>query len=481
MVTILDTTLREGELQPGVYFTKESRIKIAEALAEVGTPRIEFPLVYPNRGGKIDDVREAVDRVQKNFSKMAVLQFRAYKSDVELAQSYDADGVALYMAPTSLHRQGKFKGMEQDKVIETFAETLELAKSMGFKYRRATLEDVSRFDLPQSENSEDTLDFLSSLLKTVKDCGATIVSIPDTSGILPQHRCLPFIETLSKLTDQPLACHFHNDYGNALANALQAVSNPQVEEIQVSIMGLGTRNGITDHYEFVSNFEDLLHRKSGQERGKMRWLYDSFTETTGIQLPWTHPLVPQCFVEKAGTHQSQVVQDPSGYMPRLKLLHDAQNLAKFEAGSLMSKHVVERLLDLADDAKSGPQEKTVTEITEAIASRSALKHPELSPWEVHDIIISKAGLNIPIDKIRHLIHGDDRVYILLKLRPQFPSDKLVEEVSDWSEVEHADEVYGDVDVILLTRRIDSNGVEVLDRIRNRFKDAITNSETLPVE
>ncbi|MCJ7771440.1 hypothetical protein MUP37_07710, partial [Candidatus Bathyarchaeota archaeon] len=62
MVTILDTTLREGELQPGVYFTKESRIKIAEALAEIGTPRIEFPLVYPNRGGKIDDVKAAVDR-----------------------------------------------------------------------------------------------------------------------------------------------------------------------------------------------------------------------------------------------------------------------------------------------------------------------------------------------------------------------------------------------------------------------------------
>lgn len=481
MVTILDTTLREGELQPGVYFTKESRIKIAEALAEIGTPRIEFPLVYPNRGGKIDDVKAAVDRVQKNFSKMAVLQFRAYKPDVELAQSYDADGVALYMAPTSLHRQGKFKGMEQDKVIESFAETLELARSMGFKYRRATLEDVSRFDLPQSENSEDTLDFLSRLLKTVKDCGATVVSIPDTSGILPQHRCLPFIKTVSKLTDQPLACHFHNDYGNALANALQSVTNPQVEEIQVSIMGLGARNGITDHYEFVSNFEDLLHKQSGQERGKMRWLYNSFTETTGIQLPWTHPLAPQCFVEKAGTHQSQVVQDPSGYMPKLKLLHDAQNLAKFEAGSLMSKHVVERLLDLAVDAVSEPQKKIVTEVTEEIAGRSALKHRELSPWEVHDIIVSKAGLNIPIDKIRRLIHGDDRVYVLLKLRPQFPSNQLVEEVSGWSEVEHADEVYGDVDVILLTRRIDSDGVEILDRLRNRFKDAITNSETLPVE
>ena len=60
MVTILDTTLREGELQPGVYFTQESRIRIAEALAQVGTPRIEFPIIYPNRGGRIEDVKAAV-------------------------------------------------------------------------------------------------------------------------------------------------------------------------------------------------------------------------------------------------------------------------------------------------------------------------------------------------------------------------------------------------------------------------------------
>ena len=124
MVTILDTTLREGELQPGVYFTKEDRLRIAEALAEVGTPRIEFPILYPNRGGRVEDVKAAVERVQENYSKTAVLQFRAYRPDLELAQSYEAKGVALYMAPTSLHRKGRFHGMEQEKVVDTFVETL---------------------------------------------------------------------------------------------------------------------------------------------------------------------------------------------------------------------------------------------------------------------------------------------------------------------------------------------------------------------
>ncbi|MEM3049063.1 MAG: hypothetical protein QXK72_07625, partial [Candidatus Bathyarchaeia archaeon] len=222
------------------YFNKEARIRIAEALAEIGTPRIEFPLLYPQRGGNPDDVKAAVSVVQENYGKTAVLQYRAYKADVELSQSYDAKGCALFMAPTSLHRKGKFHGLERQKVIDTFVETLDLAKEAGFIYRRVTFEDISRFGSPEEREEEDTEEYLQRLLKAVREAGATLVSIPDTSGILPQTRCLPFINEVAKLTDLPLACHFHNDYGNALANSLQAATSPRVEEIHVSILGLGT-------------------------------------------------------------------------------------------------------------------------------------------------------------------------------------------------------------------------------------------------
>ncbi len=478
MVTILDTTLREGELQPGVYFGKESRSRIAEALAEIGTPRIEFPLVYPQRGGKMDDVKTAVTNVQENYGKTAVLQYRAYRPDVELSQAYDAKGCALFMAPTSLHRKGKLHGLEQEKVIATFIETLELARESGFIYRRATLEDVSRFDDPEERATEDSTEFLQRLLRAVKEAGATVVSIPDTSGILAQHRCLPFIQEVAKLTDMPLACHFHNDYGNALANALEAATFPQVEEVHVSILGLGARNGITDHYEFAANLEDLLHRQSGENRKKLRWLYDVFSETTGIPLPWTHPLAPQCFVEKAGTHQSQVIRDAAGYIPRRKLQFDAKDEVRFEAGLLMSRRVIERLFESTGvDISSS----SVEEVTEAAAARSSLRQRDLSPWEVKEIVHSKTGVDIPIEKVQKVIRGEERIYIMLRLLPQFPANKLIHEVGKWKEVEHVDEVYGDVDVIILTHNKDSEGNVVVDKVRNRFKDAIVRTTTLPVE
>ncbi len=477
MVVILDTTLREGELQPGVYYTREARITIGRALAEVGTPRIEFPLVYPSRGGKMEDVKDAVSTIQENFTNsIAVLHARVVREDIELANSYEAEGCAVYMAATGLHRREKFHGMEQQKVIERFVSALELLKSCGFTYRRATVEDASRFALREEKSDEDTFDFLTVLLRAIRGAGATIISIPDTSGILPLNRCTSFVESVSKMADLPLACHFHNDYGNALGNALQVATIPGVEEVNVSILGLGTRNGITDHYEFVANLEDFYGISSGERREKMRWLYDTFVKATGIPLPWNHPLSPQCFVEKAGTHQSQVVKDPSGYIPRRKLAFDSGGEVLFEAGQLMSKQVVAKLFEGYDVSP-----EVVEETTNAIAARSALRRRKASPWEVKEIIHAKSGIDLPMEKINRLIRGSDLAYIMLTLKPQFSAPDLLDEVGSWKEVERVDEVYGDVDVVILSQMRDFDGNAVVDKIRNKFREVMVKTVTLPIE
>jgi isopropylmalate/homocitrate/citramalate synthase len=476
MLTILDTTLREGELQPGLYFTRESRIQIAQALATIGTRRIEFPIAYPNRGVPARDIKAAVYEVQENFSEtIAVLQFRALQEDIALASAYDAKGCAVYLAPTALHRKGKLHGINRQRVIERFVDVLGRAKDSGFSYRRAVLEDVSRFYSPEKAR-EDTQGYLRRLLEALREGGATIVSVPDTSGLLPPHRCVGFIECLAEEAKLPLACHFHNDYGNALGNALQAALIPRVREIHVSIMGLGTRNGITDHYEFVANLEDLYRMSTGEHRDKLHWLYDVFKKVTRLPLPWNHPLSPQSFTEKAGTHQSQVVQDPRGYIPRGKLTHDSVGDVRFEAGQMMSKQVVRKLL-----GTRATYEALITEVTEDIAARSALKGRNVSPLEVREIILAKTGVDLPVDDVREMIKGSDYVYVLLSLIPQYPARKLVTEIGGWSEVERVDETYGDVDVVVVSSMWDQDGMPVVDKIRKRFRDAILTTKTLPVE
>ena len=70
---------------------------------------------------------------------------------------------------------------------------------------------------------------------------------------------------------------------------------------------------------------------------------------------------------------------------------------------------------------------------------------------------------------------------MLSLKPQVSTPELLKEVMQWKEVERIDEVYGDVDVILLSRINDFEGNAVVDKIRHRFKDMLIKTVTLPIE
>lgn len=475
MVTILDSTFREGELHPGVYFTRNARVVIGRGLAEIGTKRIEFPIVYPGRGGSIEDVKSATNEIQQCYGDVTViLQIRAYRDDIEIARKYDVEGCAIYQAPTEMHRRDKFRGLEQEKLIENFVSMLDLLREYGFRYRRATLEDASRF-VSEERGQQDTFEFLGKLLGAVEQARATVISIPDTSGILPPSKCVKFIEEVRKLTRAPLACHFHNDYGNALTNALLAASVPGVEEIHVSILGLGARNGITDHYEFVANLYDLLGVDCGERREQFRSLYETFEQVTGVPISWRHPLSQQSFTEKAGTHQSQVVRDPKGYIPSKKVDYDSKGTIRFEAGQLMSRHIINELLEGHDLGA-----EVMDEIIATVSGRSALRHKPVSPWEIREIVQEKAGIDLPIDRVSRLIRGSDFAYVLIQMVPQYPTAKMLEELMLWPEIETVDEVYGEADLVLLTRAKDSNGTDVVDKVRARFRDGIVKTVTLPI-
>ena len=90
-VRIHDITLRDGEQQAGVIFTKDDKIRIAEKLAEVGVHRIEagMPAVSPNDEAALREI------VKRNLGSEIFCFARCMVPDVELAADCGVDGIVI--------------------------------------------------------------------------------------------------------------------------------------------------------------------------------------------------------------------------------------------------------------------------------------------------------------------------------------------------------------------------------------------------
>jgi len=80
-----------------------------------------------------------------------------------------------------------------------------------------------------------------------------IISLPDTSGIMPPNLIFEKIKAIIKMINKPdmdkfipkISTHCHNDMGMANANAVMAVC-AGARVIETSALGIGERNGISD-------------------------------------------------------------------------------------------------------------------------------------------------------------------------------------------------------------------------------------------
>lgn len=107
-----DTTLRDGEQQAGVIFTKGDKVAIAEKLAGVGVHRIEagLPAVSAQDEAAIKEI------VKRNLGPEIFSFSRCMPDDVKRAADCGVDGVVVEI-PTSQHTIQKAYRWPLEKVL----------------------------------------------------------------------------------------------------------------------------------------------------------------------------------------------------------------------------------------------------------------------------------------------------------------------------------------------------------------------------
>jgi len=458
---ILDTTLREGELFR--VLPTDSRVRVATRLAEAGIRRVELTVDYPPR--TTYEQALPVVRALKDRGVEVVMHGRATEEDLAAIAKYDIEGCGLYIAVSKLHREFKLHGISEQEAIDRLTESVEKAKSMGFRYIRATMEDASRLFV---EEGEASVSRLVPSARALRSAGATLLSIPDTSGLMTPRLARGFFRSAKSSFEIPVSAHFHNDYGFASANTVEA-GLEGADELQVTLLGVGDRNGIADLYEVVASLEDIYRVRTGIDRRALKSLYSLFAKVAEVQVPWRHPLSESAQTVRAGVHQSMTVRKKDGYIPSQKLLNDFGE-PLYAISPYVSHNLVQNILAPYAQLTSESSRK----VAEALALQSSQGPP--SVHAVHDVIMSETGVSVPEKELGRYF-GSEKMYILLKLKPQFPAAGLLDALTEMDEVDSVDEVYGDVDVVVKAHTPPGKD-SVVSVLRQQFSEQIQDMKVL---
>ena len=295
-VSILDTTLREGEQSVGVSFSKRQRLQIAWMLDYFGVDFIEISPVIS------DAHRESLREMQRaGFSAKIVSHGRALPEDIDIGRACDVEWVAMYHSVSDVHLKTKLH-VTREVALERSIGAIEYAKKHGLKLR-FTVEDASR------ANPE----YLSHFIAEATRAGADRIGIPDTVGVMLPQGMTRLIEHARRATDRPIDVHCHNDLGLALANSLAAVQ-AGADQIHCTIDGLGERVGIASLAEVTMALRLLYGAKRKFRYEMLGELSSLIANYCNTEVPATRPLVGRnAYTHKAGTHLAAIIRNPEAY------------------------------------------------------------------------------------------------------------------------------------------------------------------------
>lgn len=274
-VKIHDVTLRDGEQQAGIIFTKDDKIRIAEKLSEVGVHRIEagMPAVSPNDEAAIREI------VKSDLDAEIFCFCRCMVNDVELAADCGVDGIVIEI-PSSQHLIEKGYKWPLERAVELSVNATAFAKEKGLYTVFFTI-DATRSDI----------NWLLDLVENVaKEGHMDAFTLVDTFGVMSPQATTYFTKRVKERISKPLEIHFHSDFGMGVANTINAVL-AGAEVIHSTVLGIGERAGNTPMEETVMALLTMYGIDVGINYGKINELSQLVRELSGIQIPSSRPFI----------------------------------------------------------------------------------------------------------------------------------------------------------------------------------------------
>lgn len=258
-IKIHDVTLRDGEQQAGVEFTKDDKIRIAEKLAEMGVHRIEagLPAVSPSDEAAVKEI------VKRNLGPEIFAFSRCMVDDVKRAVDCGVKGIVMEI-PSSEHIIRYAYQWSLERAIDLSIESTAYAHEQGLYVVFFPI-DFTRAEM----------NWVLNLIERVANEGhMDALVVVDTFGVTSPHAMPYVIRKVRERISKPLEAHFHMDFGMGVANTVMALA-AGAEVMHTTVLGIGERAGNTPMEETVMALLTMYGIDLGLD-------YSKLTETANL-------------------------------------------------------------------------------------------------------------------------------------------------------------------------------------------------------
>jgi len=377
-ITIMDTTLRDGEQTSGVSFTAAEKLNMARLLLEeLKVDRIEVASARVSEG-EYKGAEEIFRWAGKNgyLDRVEVLGFVDGDASLNWIKNAGGKVINLLTKGSRNHCENQLRKTPEQHVAD-IKNSLKLAREKGIR-ANIYFEDWSN-------GMRHSPDYVYFMLDSLKDESIDRYMLPDTLGILNHQETYDHcLDIKTRYPGLEFDFHAHNDYDLATANVYSAIK-AGISGIHTTVNGLGERAGNVPLSSVIGIVEDHFKYEMSVDTTKL-YSVSKFIETfSGVRIPANKPLIGEnVFTQTSGIHADGDQKDNlyfNDLMPERFGRKRAYALGKMSGKASIMKNLEELGIELSKE-----EMKKVTKRVIELGDKKEVVTQDDLPFIISDVL-----------------------------------------------------------------------------------------------
>ena len=377
-LSVMDTTLRDGEQTPQVSYTPAEKLQLARMLlCDVEVDRIEIASTRVS-----DGEREAAKLVTSWARKERVLQ------RIEMLGYCDGKASVDWIAQTggkamNLLTKGSERHCRLQLKLTPEQHRAKVEATIRYARRRRMVVNVYLEDW--SSGVRDSFDYVFAMVQLLRELRVARIYLADTLGVLAPDDVTRYVGLMTSTWPAvDFEFHGHNDYSLAVANGL-AAAKAGARGVHTSVNGMGERAGNTKLAEIVATIHDHTPFQMAVNESRLETVSRLVEMFSGKDIAANSPIVGRdVFTQTAGIHADG---DAKGDLYGTRLAPARFGRARrYALGKLSGKASLDHNLKMLGVELPAPDRDLVLKKIIEFGDRKKIVTPEDLPYILADVL-----------------------------------------------------------------------------------------------